>query len=147
MKSSQRLKPLQRINEHHEQKAATALGKHQQKLETNTKRLNDLNDYRIEYGRQFMSDGQQGISAARIQDYQKFMVNLDKAIQQQKLAIRQLQAEYELLKRQWMAAHNRSKSIDNVADRYLKEENYQEEKRTQKDLDERNNRNNFKSNQ
>ncbi|MDH5216914.1 MAG: flagellar export protein FliJ [Gammaproteobacteria bacterium] len=139
MKASQRLKPVQRLNDFHEQNAARELGGHTRKLDAHRKRLEDLNLYQIEYGRNFLNQGQAGMSASKLQDYQAFMANLTRAIEQQRLIIKQFEAENERLKRQWMATHQRSKAVDSVVDKLVVQESYAEDKRTQKELDDRGN--------
>ena len=139
MKGSQRLKPVQRINEFHERNAAKELGAHSQKLATHLKRLEDLILYQVEYGRNFLDQGLAGMAATRLQDYQAFMANLTKAIEQQRAIVKQFEAENERLKRQWMAAHRRSQSIDSVVEKMVVEEEYTQNRRLEKELDDRNN--------
>ena len=99
----------------------------------------DLIEYQVEYGRQFMTQGQGGMSASKLQDYQAFMKNLSQAIEQQRAIVKQFEAENERLKRQWMAAHRKTQSIDFVVERMVTEETRVEERRLQKELDDRNN--------
>ena len=139
MKPSQRLKPVQRINEFHEQRAAQALGEHNRQLETHRGRLKDLVEYQVEYGRKFLTQGQHGMSANRLRDYQAFMDNLSNAIAQQKEIIRQFEAENERLKRQWLAVHQRVKAVDNMVGRMVDTEKRHEERRDQRELDDRHN--------
>lgn len=139
MKSSQRLKPVQRINEFNEKNAARAFGEHSQKLNMHRQRLADLGEYQLEYGRRFLESGQQGMSATRLRDYQAFMKNLSDAIAQQRQLVTQYEQENERLKRQWMATHRRSQAIDHVVERKIDEENRTEERRVQRELDDRNN--------
>lgn len=141
MKSSERMKPVQRYTELKEQNAARALGVYQQKLDSFRQRLRDLEEYRDEYCRQYLSAGQNGITAARLQGYQAFLLNLNQAIEQQKNIIQGMDAEYERLKRQWLAARNRTKAIETVVDRYQAAENKAEERKIQKETDDRNNQN------
>ncbi|MDH5545448.1 MAG: flagellar export protein FliJ [Gammaproteobacteria bacterium] len=140
MKGSQRLKPVQRLNEFREDQAARALGAHNAQLANHRKRLDDLLQYQQEYGRQFLSLGQNGIPARKLRDYQAFMDNLTRAIEQQRQIIQQFEAENERLKRQWLAVHHRTKAVDKVVERMVQGENRAEERRIQKELDDRFNR-------
>ena len=139
MKGSERFKAVQRVNDFHEQNAARELGSHTQQFVAHQKRLEDLILYQIEYGRNFLDQGQAGMSATKLQDYQAFMANLTKAIEQQRLIIKQFEAENERLKRQWMATHQRSQAIDGVVAKLVVQENNVEDKRLQKELDDRGN--------
>ena len=127
------MKPVQRYTDLKESNAAKALGSYQQKLEFYKKRLDDLETYRMEYSRGFLGVGQSGITAAKLQSYQAFLHNLNNAIEQQKTIIKDMHAEYERLKRQWLAARNRSKAIETVVERHVKAESYAEERQLQKE--------------
>lgn len=136
-KKSQRMAPVARFTEHKQQDAARALSHAQQMLQAQEARLRDLRQYRDEYARQFHTTGMGGISARQMHDYRGFLATLDQVIEQTKLQIERLQAEYEDRKRQWLAARNRTKAIDTVVDRYRAEEQYQEERQLQKEQDDR----------
>lgn len=118
--------------------ASKALGDRVQQLELNKKRLSDLENYRVEYGRNFLGAGRD-LAAAKLQDYQAFLNNLNHAIEQQKTAIKQLTLEYEHAKRQWLAARNRCKAIQTVQKKYELMELRAEGRREQREQDDRNN--------
>ncbi|MDX1811609.1 MAG: flagellar export protein FliJ [Gammaproteobacteria bacterium] len=140
MKQSRRLEPICHFNRKKEEDAAKALAKASQEMQLQKQRLLDLENYRGEYAKQFAMAGGAGLNAARMREYQTFMANLSKAIEQQKSAIHVHEQQFEERKRQWLAARSRSKALETVKDRYLQQENNQEEKRLQKEIDDRSSR-------
>ncbi len=126
-----------------ERDATKILGDRVQQLELNKKRLNDLESYRMEYGRNLLGAGK-GLSVAKLQDYQAFLNNLNDAVEQQKTAIKQLTLEYEQAKRQWLAAKNRCKAIQTVQQKYELSELRSEIRREQREQDDRNSSKNSK---
>lgn len=137
MKQSKRLEPICHFNKKREEEAAKRLAKVSQEVAKQKQRLLDLENYRGEYGKQFAMAGGAGLNAVKMRDYQRFMANLSKVIEQQKSAISVLEREFEEKKRQWLAARNRNKALENVKDRYQQQENVQEEKKQQKEIDDR----------
>jgi len=137
MKRSQRLAPVVKYTDAKEREAARILAQQQQQMEQQKNRLKQLEMYRHEYAKQFIDIGSRGMSAIKVHDYQAFLKNLDNAVLQQKEAIERLAQEYELKKRQWLAARNKTKAMHNVVDRYIDEEQRKEEKSLQKEQDDR----------
>ena len=87
MKKSTRLQPICDFNKHREDDAAKILATASQALNAQRKRLVDLENYRGEYAQQFAQAGGAGFNASRMREYQNFMTNLSKVIDQQKSAI------------------------------------------------------------
>ena len=137
MKQSKRLEPICDFNKKREEDAAKELAKISQEVNAQKQRLIDLENYRNEYGTQFATVGGGGMSATRLRDYQRFMANLAKVLEQQKSAISVLEAQFEEKKRQWIAARSRSKALETVKSRYEQQEVVAEEKKLQKEIDDR----------
>lgn len=137
MKQSRRLGPICDFNKKREEDAAKNLAKISQEVAAQKKRLVDLENYRGEYGKQFAMAGGAGLNAGKMRDYQNFMANLSKVLEQQKSAISVLEKEFEEKKRQWLAARSRTKALETVKDRYLQQETIIEEKKLQKEIDDR----------
>ena len=132
------MKPVARYTQSKEQQAARELGRAQQAHEAGKEKLEKLLLYREDYANQFIQAAAgKGIDGMRAQDYQAFMQNLDKAIVQQKAANEQLLRDFEMKKRQWLAARNRAKAINTVVENYQQVEQRQEEKKEQKEQDDR----------
>jgi flagellar protein FliJ len=136
MTRSERLKPIQRLNESRENDAARALGHSVQTLQQQTQRLSELQQYRDEYDRKIQELGQNGVIASRLQQMQSFLNNLNLAIAQQQAVVEQAQRQQEQQRHSWQRAHNKSQVMDNVAERYRRDEQYQANKRDQKENDE-----------
>lgn len=136
MTKSERLKPIQRLNESRENDAARALGQSVQTLQQQEQRLLELRQYRDEYDRQIQELGKNGVIASRLQQMQRFLYNLSQAIGQQQLIVEQARREQELKRQSWQIAHSKSQVLDNVADRYRRDEQYHANKHEQKENDE-----------
>ncbi len=136
MTRSERLKPIQRLNESRENDAARALGHSVQTLQQQTQRLSELQQYRDEYDRKIQELGQNGVIASRLQQMQSFLNNLNLAIAQQQGIVEQAQRQQEQQRHSWQRAHNKSQVMDNVAERYRRDEQYLANKRDQKENDE-----------
>lgn len=140
MRQSKRLQPICDYKQRLEDEAAKVLAKAAQEVSLQKQRLLDLENYRIEYDQQFHHTSSMGISAQRMKEYHNFMNNLAKVLEQQKAAIHNLELEFEEKKRQWLAAKNSTKAIQQVQSKHQKEEQILEEKKQQKEQDDRNNR-------
>ena len=138
MKQSKRLQPVCDFKKRQEQEAAKKLTKASQELAQHQQRLLDLDSYRAEYGQKFATTGGSGMTAQKLREFQGFMHNLNIAIEQQKAAIEKLRVDQESIKRQWLAARNRAKAVDNVQSQYQLREQQEEEKKLQKEQDDRN---------
>jgi len=136
MTKSERLKPVQRINESREKDAARALGRSVQIVQQHEQRLAELQQYRDEYDRQIQSMGENGVVASRLQQMQSFLHNLNQAISQQQLIVEQARREQEHKRRSWQQAHGKTQVMDKVVERYRRDEQYQANKRDQKENDE-----------
>ena len=65
------------------------------------------------------------------------MENLKKAIEQQTRVISQIEVQFEVARRQWLAARGKSKAIETVVNQHLTREQLQEDKRDQREIDDR----------
>ncbi len=136
MTKSDRLKPVQRINESREKDAARALGNSVQTLQQHEQRLAELRQYREEYDQQVQQMGANGMLASRLQQMQSFLHNLNQVIKQQQQIVEAARREQEVKRRSWQQAHGKTQVMDKVIDRYRADEQYQANKREQKENDE-----------
>lgn len=136
MKKSKRFQPVVRVAEVREKQAASALGEAQAQLQSQIARLEELQHYQEDYFARFQSSARQGLPAARIQDFQRFLENLKRAIQQQETLVQIATRTVEQRKQFWYAIRGKLKSYDNVMERYIHEEHIQQDKREQKETDE-----------
>jgi flagellar FliJ protein len=136
MKKSDRLKPVQRLSESREQNAARALGESNQAVEAQEQRLSELEEYRSEYYKYVQERGANGVTAGKLQDLQRFLNNLNMAIEQQKQVVEMARQEREQMKGLWQQAHGKHQALSNVVERYREDERLEDGKREQKDIDE-----------
>lgn len=137
MKQSKRLEPICYFNKKKEDEAAKELAKVAQEISAQKQRLFDLENYRVEYGKQINHVGGEGLSATQWRDFQRFLANLSNVIEQQKSAISTLEQDFEQKKRQWLAARSRTKALETVKNRYNQQELMADEKQLQKEIDDR----------
>jgi flagellar FliJ protein len=139
-KKSQRLRPVVRVAENNEQQAVRALGESQTALQEAQQKLAELEQYRRDYLENFQQSGQRGMSAARMEDYRRFLQKLDLAIAEQQQVLQQLGYQVEQRRQSWMATRNKVRSLDNAVSRYQAEEQRQAHKKEQGENDERSQR-------
>jgi len=137
MKQSERFQPVARVTQMKEEEAAKRLAEFVQTLEQQRSRLGDLEGYCGEYRKQFAAESAAGVTASRIQDFHAFLLNLDKAVEQQRAAIVRLEHEYEERKRQWLAARSRTQAIDQVVAGLRIKEQALENRKDQAEQDDR----------
>ena len=111
MKKSDRLTPVQRLSESREQTAAKALGKSNQAVQAQEQRLSELEQYRSEYYQYVQERGAAGVTAGKLQDLQRFLNNLNLAIEQQKQVVEMARREQEQMKVHWHQAHGKHQAL------------------------------------
>lgn len=136
MTRSKRMQPVLRIAAMRERDAARELGNAQRMLQEQEGRLAELRAYQAEYARDFQVQGSAGISAARFQEYQRFMASLNQAIEQQQQVVQNAVRVYAQKQQFWQQAYGKSKSLDKVMERYCTQEQYEQGQREQKAADE-----------
>lgn len=139
-KQSTRLQPVVDFNQRKESDAAKELAQASSEVAAQKQRLIEFEAYRSEYGQQFAQAGSGGLNAARVRDFQAFINKLNHVVEQQKVAIKNAEREYEAKKRQWLAARNKLKAINKVQEKHIHSEAIAEEKKQQKEQDDRNSR-------
>jgi len=80
------------------------------------------------------------MDGSQLHTYQKFLENIDNAMRQQQQLIITAEAACEVQKSAWRTQHTKTKIMDNVIDKFKKDELHQDNKQEQKDNDERNSR-------
>ena len=133
--------PLQaaaQVAQSREQAAAKALGESQQRLTEQQNRLQQLLTFRTEYSNQFQSEGSNGISARRYQDYSAFLTNMDHGIVQLQQQLAWMQQELQRKRLAWFQSRAKTKALDEVIERDRKAQLWEEDRREQRDSDEHN---------
>ncbi|MFC1602454.1 flagellar export protein FliJ [Pseudomonadota bacterium] len=140
MSPSKRFKPVLRVAESHERKAASQFGDSQRYVQEQEAKLNELRQYHDEYLEQFNAVSRTGISAAQLREYQAFLAKLDLAIKEQEAVVQASDKNRSVKKEAWQQKHMRSKVLDKVVQRHQEEEKRILEKREQKEADEKSQR-------
>ncbi len=135
MNRAQRLQPVMRHTDDKEKRALRELATSQGLLESERARLAQLEAYRLEY-----LDKSQAETAlytpVELQEFNRFLRQLEQAIECQRDVIRQRERELAGKRRSWYATRADSRAIHKAVDRLQQKQDYEEERREQKVLDE-----------
>lgn len=137
---AQKPHPLQtaaQVAQSREQAAVKALGESQQRLLDQENRLRQLLMFRGEYAMQFQSEGSNGISSRRYQDYSAFLNHMDHGIVQVQQQLVWLQQELQRKRLTWLQSRAKTKALEEVIERDRQAQLRQEDRREQRDSDER----------
>lgn len=138
MVQSKRFKPVQRVAESRERKAARSFGQSQRLMHDQEARLEELRRYHEEYLQRFRESSQMGMSASQLQEYRAFLEKLEKAIEAQKKIVLASRQNRTSQMENWQQKHMRSQVLDKVVSRYAQEDRKIQESREQHELDDRN---------
>lgn len=131
--------PLQvamQVAQSHEDAAVKALVESRQGCVDLQNRLQQLLVFRNSYAHLFQTEGCDGISARRFQDYAVFLNSLDQGIHQSQRQLDRLQQELYLQQQHWRRTHAKTKALEGVIERGRKEQLRREDRREQRDTDE-----------
>ena len=123
MLKSQRLNVIQKIAEKKEDESVISFGQCKSKLSAMENQLKKLYQYREDYNSQFNQTASSGIKSSNIQDYLKFINNLN-------------HNDFEKLKLDWIEKNRQVKIYSNVKSKLVENELTEKLKQEQKDLDE-----------
>ncbi|NJM12398.1 MAG: flagellar export protein FliJ [Synechococcaceae cyanobacterium SM1_2_3] len=136
--SSHPLQTAAQVAQSHEDAAVKALAESQKRLAEQQSRFQQMQQFRGEYAAQFQTEGLNGISARRFQDYAVFLNNLDHGITQLQRQLDRLRQDLCQHQRAWGQMHAKTKALEAVIKRDRKEQVRKEDYREQQDSDERN---------
>lgn len=137
MSRSERLQPVAKLADKQERSAAQALGEARQAQVSEEQRLQELLAYRLEYVSDFQRRGRAGLNGIELQQFQQFLNQLDRAIEQQQQRIRGASAQVEQRTGQWQHRATKAKAINNVVGNLQQAELRQSDKREQAVQDDR----------
>lgn len=120
-----------------ERVAAQTLSTSQRQLDQYHKQLNDMLAYREEYRASLRSGSASPMNGAEAQKLRAFIAQVDIVIEGVQDKIRQASRRCEGEREQWAQQSHRSKALDGVAGRALKQEQNAEEARSQREIDDR----------
>ncbi|MCF6202305.1 MAG: flagellar export protein FliJ [Methylococcaceae bacterium] len=137
MKKSQRLKVIVNLYAENEKKALEALGQVQKEKQNALTQLENLLQYQQEYINNHNKNSEKRINIQKLIEFRAFISKLDKAIDEQKSEISQMEKKILLARKNWEMHHHKTNGIEKVCDGAAKEEMKIEEKREQNEQDDR----------
>ena len=141
MTRTRRLRPVVQHTDKKEQQALLQVAQSQGMLELEQARQAQLQDYRLEYLQRKKNDI--GVfTPLELQEFNRFMQQLDATIEQQMEVVQLRQREVEQKREAWNASRIDSRVIHKVVEKLQKQEFVEQERREQKALDEFTQRNN-----
>lgn len=99
-----------------------------------------LQNYMLDYQREFIEAGRKGLSARNMQQHQAFLGRLERALVQQHETIRIAHAQLEKVRHHWNQVYQRFKGIEKLTHNAQTQEALFEEKKLQREIDELGNR-------
>jgi len=135
MTRTQRLQPVVRHTNKKERQALQQVAQSQAELEIEKGRLAQLQDYKIEYLQKKKYDI--GVfTPHELQEFNRFMQQLDQTIERQMDLVDLRQQELEEKRKLWTATRIDSKKMHKVVEKLQKQETLELERKEQKALDE-----------
>lgn len=131
-----RLAPVVDMAESAERAAAQRLGHFQGQVMIAQGKLNDLEQFRLDYQQQWIDKGAHGVSGQWLMGYQRFLTQLDTAVDQQRRSLAWHQDNVDKARGTWQQAYARVEGLRKLVQRYMDEARQLEDKREQKLLDE-----------
>ena len=119
-----------------EKKAARTLGECQQQLDEAGARLRDLEHYAGEYEKGWAQRGGQGVGRDWLINYQRFMTQMQTAIEQQQQTLDWHRQSLERARDNWRQRYQRVEALRKLIERYREEARARADKQEQKLLDE-----------
>lgn len=132
-----RFELLLQLAERKRKQAERLLGEAQQRVRQAESGLAQLDQYQLEYQQQFTSAGRNGLSAAEVQTWQRFISKVGSASTQQQEALQQSRAQLAALEAHWRQALAHQKMMQRLLEKARQEQQSQDDKRLQQQLDER----------
>jgi len=136
LKRVKRLLPVVQMAEDAERDAAGKLAKTQQQLMQAESQLQGLEQYRGDYQQQWQKQGQMGVSGEWLMNYQRFLSQLETAIEQQRNSIKWHQQNVDKSRDLWQKAYARLEGLRKLVQRYQEQALQLANKIEQKEMDE-----------
>ncbi|NLC10312.1 MAG: flagella biosynthesis chaperone FliJ [Gammaproteobacteria bacterium] len=136
LKRVKRLLPVVQMAEETERDAAAKLAKTQHQLMHAQSQLQGLEQYRGDYQDQWQKQGQMGVSGEWLMNYQRFLSQLETAIEQQRNSIKWHQQNVDKARDLWQTAYTRLEGLRKLVQRYQQQAQQLANKIEQKDMDE-----------
>jgi flagellar FliJ protein len=137
VKRSKRLQPVGKLMDELERESALRVAGAQTRLSDAQQRCTELQRYLEEYRNMFTQRAKLGMEVSGMRDYQTFIARLGEAVQAQQGVVAQLTAECQREREVWFQAAARKSAIGKVIDKAHSEDKTAEDRRAQRELDER----------
>lgn len=131
-----RLAPVVEMAEKAERTAAQRLGHFQGQMRLAEAKLQELEQFRMNYQQQWINNGTQGVSGQWLMNYQRFLNQLETAVGQQRKSLAWHQNNLNNARDAWQKAYARVEGLRKLVMRYMAEARALEDKREQRLLDE-----------
>ena len=135
-KRAQRLSPVIDMAQTAEREALAKLRQYQAALQHAQQQLQNLQQYRDDYQQQWINKGQTGVSGQWLMNYQRFLSQLEVAIEQQQKSLAWHENNVSVSQAAWQQAYARLEGLRKLVQRYLEEAQKTADKQEQKLLDE-----------
>lgn len=136
LKRAQRLEPVVQMAEEAEREAAAKLAQVQQQLRQAEQQLEGLEEYRTEYQQQWIERGQTGVSGEWLMNYQRFLSQLEVAIEQQRNSVNWHSKNTAKSRDEWQKTYARLEGLKKLVQRYRDQARLQADRQEQKEMDE-----------
>ena len=133
-RKSSRMERICLLAKSDELKEKQKLGRAQNLLDAEKRRLDELQTYRQTYERKSLSDEQ--TRPAHWADYQAFLGRLSVAIREQQNHVASGEQNRDMHRKQWIQKRQRLQSLQKVAEQYRKDESYDRDRKWQRSIDE-----------
>lgn len=130
------MQPVLRLAELEADKAGRQLALAQQKIESEQLKIQQLLEYQQEYRVRLQNAGQAGMTVDRLRLFDGFHQQLDRAIEQQRQMIIQLQKDQSAIYAHWQQKDIRFKSLQKMLERIERESRVQQSRNEQRNHDE-----------
>ncbi len=135
-----RVKRLQRVNDiraQQERSAGQNLAEARAAQADKQKLLDQLLQYRAEYKQQFADQSNRGMDVQQYRNFQRFFMQLDKAISEQRKALEQGDAKVAQSRAAWLEKRQERETLSRLQHSIQRDASYRERQEEQKQADER----------
>src|SRR6218665_2275943 len=116
-----RLAPVVDMAEREEREAARNLGQCQTLLNQAETKLANLHRYLGDYQQQWINEGSKGVSGQWLMNYQRFLAQLETAINQQNQAVAWNRGNLDKAREAWQQRYARLEGLRKLVQRYIDE--------------------------
>ncbi len=139
-KTSERLGLVMELIVREEEAERRALGEFQAQIKSAELKVQELVSYQRQYQDELRGQGKKGAAAAgstirNLQNYHVFISRLGVAIEQQEQQILLLKQKLEVQTQKWRKIYQKKSNMADYIDRCRREEDYQADKKQQRELD------------